>query len=164
METWGGPHRKILATSPEVRPLVPGDASSVRALLAHSLRDLYPGGPDWLEDRLAELAVGDLPGLISTCDRTVSGVVLLKPAAPAVKIRTFYVAPAWRGKGHGRRLLAAVHSALRADHIDESYVTVAAHLRAVIAFFEGAGYLQSATELHRYGHNRHEAILTRLDR
>lgn len=148
-------------SSSPVRWFEPSDRSQVVRLLA-VLPTLYPGGSDWLQQRLDDSLLGRT-GCVVVEDaqaQSLSAVAIMTPkVGGAVKLSTFYVAPDLRHRGIGRLLLNALLSYWRPQVQNEIYVTVAHHVEpALRRLIEPAGFNRIAFEENRYGPGRHEVV------
>jgi ribosomal protein S18 acetylase RimI-like enzyme len=149
-----------------VRWFKPPDRSQVVRLLS-VLPTLYPGGSDWLQQRLDDSLLGRAACIVvkDAKDQSLSAVAIMTPkASGSVKLSTFYVAPERRHRGIGRLLLSVLLSSWRPQPQDEIYVTVAHHVEpAFRRLIEPAGFNKIAFEEDRYGKGRHEAVWSRRE-
>ncbi len=124
---------------------------------------LYPGGEQWLVGALADVKSGEGDGWIVEENGNLVAILLgrLKPSG-RYKIRTLFVAPEYRGHGHGRRLLRTALDAAEGARATHAYVTVASTVDSLIApLLHSEGFEPIALERSRYGTYRDEIVYQR---
>ncbi|MEP7282653.1 MAG: GNAT family N-acetyltransferase [Rubrivivax sp.] len=137
----------------EVHPERP-DHPAVAALLDELdryLASLYPPEANHVLD-LAALCAPEIRFLAAWRGETLvgCGATLLRPAEPATagraygEVKRMVVAPAARGQGAGRALLAALEAGLRADRIGLARLETGRDQQAAVRLYEAAGYCPCA--------------------
>jgi ribosomal protein S18 acetylase RimI-like enzyme len=112
----------------------------VRKALA-CLGDRYPDGLDWLEGRLNDVNAGRAEMWRGGIGRRAWGYAIVTPKGRRhLKLSTFYIAPAVRGRGLGRQLFTALADDWLTRGIDEAWVTVDESDRSTCAFFQATGF------------------------
>lgn len=100
--------------------------------------------PWWRPDRLLLVEPSDRPA--SNCRLQFAGAVSVVERRGATKVRWsvhwLAVAPAWRGQGIGRWLLAAAHRRAYDQGSQEIYAETHRSWTAAIGLYEQAGYRQ----------------------
>ena len=124
---------------------------------------LYPGGDVWLPRALAEVEGGVADGFEVRVDGKLAGVLLGRiKSAGQYKIRTLFVAPAFRGRGLGRSLVQAGLRAAAHRGATHAYITFAHTLESQIApLLKSEGFREEGNAINRYGVGRHEVVYTR---
>jgi GNAT superfamily N-acetyltransferase len=135
------------------------DREGVFRLLAF-LPDLYPGGTDWLDRRLAEVERGRAYCNVAVANMGIAGILIDVPKGKRTsKICTLYVHRTVSGNGLGSRLLTASTTRWYSAGVDKAYVTVAGSRREMTeAFLVSSGFAQIAKLSDRYGPNRDELV------
>lgn len=149
---------------PKVRPFLASDRADVTDLL-RVLPVLYPGGEAWLHRRLNDVLRGSANCAVVQLPQSphISAAAICTPKPnSSIKLSTFFVAEDHRRHGLGSLLLEQLIDAWDKQGVTETYVTVPLHLEGILAKLIGpAGFIKIATEKHRYGPGRHEAIWVR---
>lgn len=145
------------------RPLTSEDVLGVKDVLS-VLPVLYPGGADWLDNRLMDALEGRARCTVADLDGEIAAVAIETPkAGNRLKLSTILVTPTFRGQGIGTRLAGQLAAGWEREKISEVYVTVAhtEHDR-LSALLYPIGFTTVALEWDRYGTGRHEYILSAL--
>jgi ribosomal protein S18 acetylase RimI-like enzyme len=124
--------------APTIRDLRSTDAASLAALA--QLLGSAETVDQWRQRlRGANLAIGaEQDGrLVGYATGAVRTAFSLEPAG---WVETFGVANAWRGRGLGRSLAAALFARFREQGATRAYTVVAAHDRALAPFFRDVGF------------------------
>lgn len=144
-----------MTAAPQLRPARAEDSAASRALVHGVLAEFGlqpdPGGTDAdLDDVVAHYSArgGDFVVLVD--DRgAVVGTCGLFPVAPGVvELRKMYLAPAWRGRGQGRRLLDWALARARALGFRRITLETATVLRDAIALYERHGFQRECGGAH----------------
>lgn len=139
-----------------------GTVQVVCELLYDLPRD-YPDADAWLRRRLNDALIGRAECWIAGWDGLAAGVAILTPKPGALKLSTIYVDPRFRNRGLGALLMDRVVGDVNSRKADEIYVTVAQHTVPLLRpLLDSRGFTLVATERHRYGWGRHEAVFSRL--
>lgn len=147
--------------SPTLRRAQSGDETAVRALVHAALVEfgLAPD-PDGTDADLKDLAAhyltrgGDFVVLIDERDTIVGacGLYVLETDAPveprSVELRKMYLAPAWRGRGQGRRLLDWALQRARELGFARMTLETATVLQDAIALYERHGFTRDCGGAH----------------
>ncbi|MBV9527200.1 GNAT family N-acetyltransferase [Sphingomonas sp.] len=126
-----------------IRPARPGDSGVLVGLIALLDHQVDEAG---VRKRIAELARAKLTPLVATLDRQIVGLcgidamVAVHRDRPAGRINILVVSEAARGRGIGRKLVAAAEDALRARACRLVEVTSNDRLAEAHAFYRHMGY------------------------
>ncbi|WP_141012563.1 tRNA (adenosine(37)-N6)-threonylcarbamoyltransferase complex ATPase subunit type 1 TsaE [Nocardioides sambongensis] len=135
---------------PTIREVGPEAAAEVLAVVRAAFGDRPPLDPptDALTETVESLAakLDALGGLVVDLDGEPVGAVVLDPVDDAVYLRRFGVAPAARGHGVARRLVAAAAEvvARRCPAADRLVVLAREELPRTIAFWRDNGFTEVA--------------------
>lgn len=147
----------------EVRPAEPTDLPAVAGLFAHYVThsvatfECDPPGPgDWAA-KLADVRAAGWPFLVGAVAGRVVGFSYAAPwrAKPAYRYTvesTVYLAPGHTGRGHGRRLLAAVLDRAAQDGARQVVAVIADSGDPASAALHRALGFAEAGRLHAVGH------------
>ena len=139
----------------EIRAFRPADAKPVTALFARINRQLAPVGQAEVFERYIARSVadelGDIPAYyaaargsgfwVAVQDGQLAGFFGLEPAGRgAAELRRMYVAPEYRRRGLGRRLLANAESMARQMGYDRMDLSTSVLQDAALALYRHAGY------------------------
>jgi phosphinothricin acetyltransferase len=126
----------------------PGDWEAVRAIyldgMASGAATFETGAPEWAEWDRTHLKIGRLVALAPDSNEVI-GWAALAPAAEAQALSgvasvSVCVAEAWRGKGVGTALMAALIAASEQSGIWTLEARVFADIEAAIALFANVGF------------------------
>lgn len=122
---------------------------------------LYPAGLAKLRDRCFEAVAGEARGHLLVTGSTVAGFAMESPkAAGVVKLSTIWLAPEIRGLGYGRAFLSHLIDQWTSSNIQSVHLTARVGLhQGILQSFSPLGFDHIATLPHRYGRDRHEAVL-----
>lgn len=133
--------------APELRPAVDADAPAVRALVfaalaEHGLRPDPAGTDADLDDLAANYPGrgGDFVVLVDEAGRVIGTCGLYPLGEGEVELRKMYLAPPYRGRGQGKRLLAWALGRARELGFRRIELETAQVLRTAIALYERAGF------------------------
>jgi len=120
----------------------------------------YPGGNAWLARRLDEVLAGEAGCNLSRDSWGLRAITIETPKGHGqLKLSTFWVAPRVRGRGLGTALLHRSRRRWLRDELEKVWVTVCPDgYQDLSAMLPRHGFLETATEMDRYGENRPEAI------
>ena len=117
-----------------------------RGVAFAAIETLLPAGSGWTRCAI-ERAVGageaELLALVrqgAGMPATVCGCVLWRAIVPEAEILQVVVRHAWRGRGHGTRMLAACIDLIRASGVREVFLEVASGNRPALALYRSAGF------------------------
>lgn len=139
-----------------IRPAAPGDAAGIRAIWNPLIRDTAVtfNAAEKTEAEVAALvaARNAAPGqgfVLAEEAGEVAGFVTWGPFRNGVGYartaeHTILLAPAARGRGLGRALMAAAEAAARADGIHSLFAGISAENPAGVAFHAAAGFTEVA--------------------
>lgn len=135
----------------------------VLACLAPALTRHYPGGLDWLGRRLGDVRAGAARCAVALAGGMVAGVAIETPKpAGALKLSTLWVHPLLRRSGIASRLLDWRAGQWDLAGVRRTHITLPVTMRADFdALLLAHGFVHVATEAHRYGRDRHEAVYVR---
>jgi GNAT superfamily N-acetyltransferase len=152
----------LAPAEPQVSPLSDFALHKVRELLDF-LPLLYPGGADWLINRMNEIGSGQAEGTgISVDGRLIALTIAFHKPTNRMKLCTLFVSPEFRGQGIGRALLDA--SVARAYEIgaESVYITVAETVaHTIVPLLNSRNFATTDLVPDRYGPGRNELILNR---
>ena len=147
-----------------IRPFESSDVSELVRLLS-VLPELYPGGDQWLQRRLAACLAGQASCIVVEDYMTHSlcaAAIVTPKSSRCLKLSTFYVAQEYRLQGIGTLLLRTLIRTWQQQSLSEVYVTVAHHVEPEFrSLFKPAGFNRISLEKDRYGPGRHEAVWKR---
>jgi GNAT superfamily N-acetyltransferase len=129
--------REIEPDSPSARRLRIAFGAEMKALYAGEAaagQDPNPTPPEHFKPPRGRFLGAEADGELVGC----GGVRLLEPALAEVK--RFYVTPQLRGKGHGRRLLAALEDAAREMGCDRVRLDCGYRQKEAQALYLSCGY------------------------
>lgn len=143
-----------------IRPFSRADKPSIIRLLS-ILPKLYPGGANWLDQRLDDVIYRK-----ARCQLAVTkwgqpiGVTIETPKeAYRLKLSTIYVHPSFRGLGVGTALLSNCHANWLREELRRVYVTVDLNISDTLYTNIGKfGFRLKAFVPDRYGNGRNEVI------
>jgi len=147
--------------SPTLRRAQPGDEPAVCALVHAALAEfgLKPD-PEYTDADLTDLAAhyltrgGDFVVLVEEQGAIVGtcGLYVLEaevsPTPRSVELRKMYLAPAWRGRGQGRRLLDWALQRARELGFARMTLETATVLQDAIALYERHGFTRDCGGVH----------------
>ena len=136
-----------------------------RGVALGAIETLLPAGSGWTR-REIERAVGtgeaELLALVrrgAGMPATVCGCVLWRAIVPEAEILQVVVRHAWRGRGHGTRMLAECIDIMRASGVREVFLEVASGNRPALALYRSAGFRATGRRTGYFGSQ--DAVLMR---
>lgn len=144
-----------MSTVPPLRRATPSESGAIAALVHDALREFGlapdPAGTDAdLTDLTAHYFErgGDFVVLLDETGRIVGSCGLYPLESGAVELRKMYLAPAWRGRGQGRRLLDWALTRARELGFRRLTLETATVMRDAIALYERAGFTRTCGGAH----------------
>jgi putative acetyltransferase len=124
------------------RPLESPDAQRLIAALDAELSALFPEpGANHFSLALTQVTEGAGAFLIAYDDQTPVGCGAVRRLdADTAELKRMYVAPSHRGRGVGRRLIAALEQEARTLGVSRIVLETGARLDRAIAMYTGMGY------------------------
>jgi len=142
-----------------IRPFAPEDTAQLQHLL-RGLPELYPGAEVWLEGKLAACGMGVARAWVAEHGDKLVGVIIISPKGERLKISNVYVAPEWRRRGIGSRLVGKVSPLWAGGAYNMVFITVATpSLESVSALLESQGFSELTTVPDRYSPGQVETVL-----
>lgn len=146
--TEGNPHLEIKQA-----------ASAADIAAAHEILVEYGDSLDFhLCFQAFEQELAALPGyyapprgrlLLAYWDGRLAGVIAMRPYGDAdCEMKRFYVRPAFRGKGIGKALTAALLAAARAEGYRRMVLDTVPSMKAAIAHYKALGFQETAPYCH----------------
>jgi len=139
----------------QLRPACTEDSAACRALVNGVLAEFGlqpdPGGTDAdLTDVVAHYAArgGDFAVLVNETGAVIGTCGLFPVASDVVELRKMYLLPAWRGRGHGRRLLDWALTRARELGFRHMTLETATVLQDAIALYERHGFQRACGGAH----------------
>lgn len=83
-------------------------------------------------------------------ENIIGSIAVSKITESVCKLRHFYVAKEYRGRGWGRKLYDEALEFIRGAGYDEIWLSTAANFKEAIAFYERAGFKKSLKPLWHY--------------
>lgn len=149
-----------MTSAPTLRPATDADAPAARELVAAVLREFGLHQDETGTDAdLGDLSAayfrrgGDFAVLLDASGAVVGTCGLFPLASDrdgrrVVELRKMYLAPAWRGRGQGRRLLEWALTRARELGFNRITLETAAVLKDAIALYERNGFTPDRSGLH----------------
>jgi len=111
-------------------------------LLAELHRLAFADGQEWSSDAFLEmLKAPGTAALIAGMGERPLGMVVFREVMDEAEIITIGVLPQWRGRGVGKRLLAAALAGMAMNGARRVFLEVAEDNAAAIALYESAGFV-----------------------
>jgi ribosomal protein S18 acetylase RimI-like enzyme len=128
--------------------------------LAPVLANAYPGGDQWLSQRLDDIEDGRASARLIDAGSVLAAVAIETPKLPGqVKLSTLWVEPDLRGRGLGHELLRHCTARWAAAGICKAWITANPDaVNAVGALVVRHGFALTARERDRYGPGRDEWV------
>jgi ribosomal-protein-alanine N-acetyltransferase len=126
-------------------PFKTGDSEA--AALLHA--QCFPHEP-WPADAFIALLSARAEGFALWREGAMIGLILVRPAADEAEILTFAVAPAYRRRGLGARLLLQVMAAMQHESIAKIFLEVAEDNEAARLLYERLGFMVVAQRAGYY--------------
>ena len=150
-----------MGAAPRIAPADPRDPAVEQLLAVYraELDERFPGGfqppPNWAATRDALVPPsGTL--LLLHLDGSPAGIGAVRVLEPGVaEIKHMWVAPAGRGRGLGRALLAALEQAARDLGCTRALLDTDAVLHEAVTLYEAVGY----ERIERYNANEHACAI-----
>jgi GNAT superfamily N-acetyltransferase len=141
--------------TPTLRRATAADSAAAFALVAAALVEfgLRPE-PEGTDSDLADFERhyfsrgGDFAVLIDSAGRLVGTCGLYAEANGDIELRKMYLAPEWRGRGQGRRLLDWAITRARELGFRRLRLETASVLRDAIALYERSGFVRDQSAPH----------------
>ena len=134
-----------------IRRMLPAEAGGVAGLFAEAAH--------WSAQELARIETSGIQIWVAMQDRELAGVVASRVGAGEAEILNLVVAPAWRGKGIGRRLMeTALEEAVSAG-VRRVFLEVRESNAGARAFYRGLGFAEAGRRRGYYQHPAEDALL-----
>lgn len=136
-----------------------------RGVAFGAIETLLPAGSGWTRCAIDRAVGSGEAGLLvlvrqgAGVPATVCGCVLWRAIVPEAEILQVAVRHAWRGRGHGSRMLAECIDIMRASGVREVFLEVAAGNRPALALYRSAGFSATGRRAGYFGGK--DAVLMR---
>lgn len=142
-----------------VRRTGPADQEAVLGIERQSMPDPWSG-----PQVAAELEAANGLGWVAESDGSVCGYVFFRVCAPESELLRLAVAPSWRRKGIGRRLVEeALFSLKNLQGCDCCFLEVRAANEAAQRLYLRTGFVRTGRRKAYYSHPFEDAVVLRRD-
>lgn len=148
------------ATKARFRPFIASDRRATFDALAPVLSESYPGGDLWLSSRFDQILDGKVRATVLPMECGIGAISIETPKSRArMKLSTFWVHPALRGRRIGTQLLRMSVDRWAIDGVDDAYITCAVEAATSLApLLHASDFRLAALDRDRYGQGRHEVV------
>jgi ribosomal-protein-alanine N-acetyltransferase len=134
--------------------MLPAEAGLVARLFSEAAEAAH-----WSAQELVQLETSGIRVWVAIEENCMAGAVAAREAADEAEILNLAVAPAWRGRGIGRRLMETALEAVVSSGVRRVFLEVRESNARARAFYSGMGFAESGRRPGYYRHPVEDALV-----